>query len=296
MNHVFMIIAHKMPDLLFRSMKHLEAENHYFIVNIDRKADCQCQFYDGLKKIKNVIKITNFSVAHAGVTQVTTTLHQMQYCVEYPVHFDYYHLISGQDYPVVSNRLFDQKFETDMPYSYLRIDTPEELTVWRKSKYPKRLNRYYLFDLIQNKFLHKTKIFSVLNHLAQLFPREKFNDFLIWGGWQWFSLHDIAVRYILQYLKNNPGLIKRLKYTSCCDELVFNSILMEQHKLPIVSDNDFRYVDWHPRRAYRSLPLILNEEDYDDIVNSGMLFCRKVELGESDRLLEMLDEKINSEK
>lgn len=71
---------------------------------------------------------------------------------------------------------------------------------------------------------------------------------------------------------------------------------MEQHKLPIVSDNDFRYVDWHPRRAYRSLPLILNEEDYDDIVNSGMLFCRKVELGESDRLLEMLDEKINSEK
>ncbi len=77
---------------------------------------------------------------------------------------------------------------------------------------------------------------------------------------------------------------------------MFNSILMEQHELPIVSNNDFRYVDWHPRRAYSSLPLVLNEEDYDDIVSSGMLFCRTVELGESDRLLEMLDHKINSEK
>lgn len=182
MNHVFLIAVHKMPELLFRSLRHLEAENHYFIVNVDRKADCQKEFYAGLKKIKNVIKITNFSVAHAGLTQVTTTVQQMQYCVDYPIQFDYYHLISGQDYPVVSNRLFDQKFETDKPYSYLKIDTPEELAVWRKSKYPKRLNHYYLFDLIQNKFFHKTKVFSVLNHIAQLFPRSKFNKFLIWGG------------------------------------------------------------------------------------------------------------------
>lgn len=115
------------------------------------------------------------------------------------------------------------------------------------------------------------------------------------GGWNWFSLNKIAIRYILSYFNQYPEILNRLKYTDCADELIFNSILMKQNTIPVISDNSFRYVDWHPKRDYTSLPLILNERDYDDIINSGMLFCRKVELGKSDTLLDMLDNKINSE-
>lgn len=70
---------------------------------------------------------------------------------------------------------------------------------------------------------------------------------------------------------------------------------MNQNEVPVISNNSFRYVDWHPKHDYTSLPLILDERDYDDIVNSGMLFCRKVELGKSDTLLDMLDERVNLE-
>lgn len=71
---------------------------------------------------------------------------------------------------------------------------------------------------------------------------------------------------------------------------------MAQNTIPIISNNSFRYVDWHPKHNYASLPLVLDERDYADIINSGMLFCRKVESGKSDILLDMLDNKINSGK
>lgn len=220
----------------------------------------------------------------------------MQFCMHYPIEFDYYHSISGQDYPMVSNQKFDAIFEREIPNNYIQIDSSEELTVWRKTKYPKRLNHYYLHDVIQNKLLHRTKMFSILSHIAMLIPRDKFTFlYPIWGGKNWFSLNKIAIRYILSYFNQYPEILNRLKYTDCADELIFNSILMKQNTIPVISDNSFRYVDWHPKRDYTSLPLILDERDYDDIINSGMLFCRKVELGKSDTLLDMLDNKINSE-
>ena len=35
---------------------------------------------------------------------------------------------------------------------------------------------------------------------------------------------------------------------------------------------------------------VLNEEDYEDVVNSGRLFARKIIKGKSDRLIAMLDQ------
>lgn len=183
LKHVFLIQAHKMPDLLIRILKRLESSNHYFIINIDKKSRFKKDFYREIENVHNVIEVTNFSVAHGGLTQITTTLYQMKFCINYSIKFDYYHSISGQDYPLVSNQEFDTIFEQRSPNSYIQIDSSEELAVWRKTKYPKRLDHYYLHDAIQNKFLHRIKVFSILNHIAMLIPRDRFKLLNpIWGG------------------------------------------------------------------------------------------------------------------
>lgn len=183
LNHVFLIQAHKMPDLLIRILKRLEAKNHYFIINVDKKSKFKEEFYRKIENIHNVIKVTSFSVAHGGLTQITTTVYQMQFCTNYPIEFDYYHSISGQDYPIVSNQEFDAIFEHSIPNNYIQIDSSEELEVWRKTKYPKRLNHYYLHDTIQHEFFHRTKVFSILSRIAMLIPRNTFNLLHpIWGG------------------------------------------------------------------------------------------------------------------
>ena len=183
LKHIFLIQAHKMPNLLIRILKRLESPNHYFIINIDNKSECKREFYRKIKDIHNVIKVTNLSVAHGGLTQITTTLYQMQFCMNYPIEFDYYHSISGQDYPLMSNQKFDLTFEKGSPNSYIQIDSNEELETWRKTKYPERLNHYYLHDVIQNKLIHRMKIFSILNHITMLIPRQRFRLINpIWGG------------------------------------------------------------------------------------------------------------------
>ena len=42
-----------------------------------------------------------------------------------------------------------------------------------------------------------------------------------------------------------------------------------------------------------SLPLVLNENEYEDIVQSGAFFCRKCEWKESSNLLKLLDDHLN---
>jgi len=60
--------------------------------------------------------------------------------------------------------------------------------------------------------------------------------------------------------------------------------------LEINPNNSLRFVEWSPKRHYtEKLPLVLQEMEYDDIVKSNAVFCRKVELPVSIQLIKMLD-------
>lgn len=71
---------------------------------------------------------------------------------------------------------------------------------------------------------------------------------------------------------------------------MFSTILNPvSEKYRIVRRNLLRYVQWYPIRPHKSLPLVLNTNELKDIRESGALFCRKVELLESEALMEALD-------
>lgn len=104
-------------------------------------------------------------------------------------------------------------------------------------------------------------------------------------------MNKSVIEYIISFYDSHTQFIKRFRFTTCCDELVFPSIVYPcADQLQIVKRNSLRYVDWKPDRPYKSLPLILDERDFGRIVNSGMFFCRKVEAKYSGKLLDMLDE------
>lgn len=99
-----------------------------------------------------------------------------------------------------------------------------------------------------------------------------------------------AVEYLIDYIDAHPKFYRRFKYTHCCDELIYSTILNPvSEEFRIVRRNSLRYVQWRPKRQYKSLPLVLNTNELEDIKKSGALFCRKVELQESKELLDSLD-------
>lgn len=201
---------------------------------------------------------------------------------------DYVHSLSGQDYPCVSNEIFDKFFEEHNGESYMIFDSPKEHEEWSKprGKYEDRYMRWYFNDRPSYmKLFEKTiRLIERFHYIRPAIPNVR-------AGWSWFTWHRRVVEYVLRYCEEHPAYMKRFHDTSCCDELIFHTFLYPHfHELRIHPDNCLRYIDWHPTRPYEGrLPLTLDERDYESVIRSGALFCRKVDEEKSGKLLDMLD-------
>lgn len=288
--HAFLIQIHKQPELVIRILKILEDDLHYFFINIDKKTSLEDKkrLKDFLKNINNVMWISEFNVMHGGFSQVQTTLNQIERARNCGIHFDYFHTLSGQDYPLMNSKSFNCFFE-NTNRSFMFCDTEEEVIEWRGKKYSHRLKHWNFTDLF-NKNNYSIFFNKFLRGALYLIPRY-YNMDNVWGSWNWFSLTYEVIEYFMTYCKENPKYLKRFHHTTGCDEIVFASILYPQAKmLNIEVRNALRYIVWHPKRPYTSLPLILNENEYEDIKKSNCIFCRKVDLVESSKLLDLIDE------
>lgn len=113
------------------------------------------------------------------------------------------------------------------------------------------------------------------------------------GGWNWCSVTRDVLEYCLDYLNEHPEYVRRFRYTLASDELILSTIIKPvAEKMNIDINNSLRFVEWNPKRYSKTLPLVLKESEYEDVVNSGAFFCRKVQLPESEKLIEMIDKKL----
>ncbi len=291
--HIFCFQVHKEPDLFKQILDRLQAENHYFCVNIDAKSEHLNEFQNILNGIPNVCLVTNFNVMHGGFSQISTTLYQLRF-VNKNIADDYYvHTISGQDYPCVSSKRFDAYFE-NTDFSYMFVDSIEEnLKVERQKELHDKIMHFYYDDLFVSPFARRFHISAILRRITFFVHRKWELPFHIMGGWNWFSLSNVVVNYILDFLSEHPEYEKRFHYTFCGDEIFFSTLLYPvADELKINLRNSLRYVEWNPKRKTDSLPLILEETEFDDILQSGAFFCRKIELNRSKLLLDKLDQAI----
>lgn len=282
MNHAFLILAHDSPELLQRIVDKLESPNHYIFIHLDKKSkDSHVRLGKNGCYISDEKRI---KVYHGGFSMILAEIALLKEAFHYDVNIDYFHLISGHDYPCVSNKEFDLYFESaPQGRSYMHYDTDEQHVKW-KIKIDRRINRWHVVDF------HCGKIIRLwARTIFTWFVPRKF-DGELFAGWQWFSWHRSLVEWILSYLEEHPKYLTRFHYTTCCDEVLFHTLLYPHlDELNIEKNNALRYIDWTPKRKTKSLPLVLDERDYISIRDSEALFGRKFYLGVSEKLLDMLD-------
>ncbi len=281
MNHAFLILAHDSPTLLQRIVDKLEAPNHFVFVHYDKKLQCP-----SLTIARGMVIPRNESVSvnWGGFSQIRATLILLRYAINFSDEIDYFHFISGHDYPCVTNKEFDLFFER-VPYgrSFMHYDTDEEQMKFKEKK-NRNINRWYLNDIHGYGMVR-----YIVGWLLNRFIPRKFEGDL-YSGWNWFSWHRSLVEWVLSYCNNHSTYLKRFHYTNCCDEILFHTLLHSHiEELNIDKNNSLRYIDWYPRRYAETLPLVLDERDYQLIKESGALFCRKCFIDRSAKLLEMLD-------
>lgn len=206
------------------------------------------------------------------------------------VKYDYFHLISGQDFYASPITSFDKILGTDK-MSYMGLfPIPNKYWHWdggyKIFKY-RTLSSYC--DI--RKTLPRTinKMYYLLQKYT--YTQKKIPSYPLFGSSVYCSLHFDFVEWMLNsnFAKT---LLNELKGSLCGEEVFFQTVIMNSpFKDKVKAEITLRYVDWYSVPS----PKFLDASDFDKIKASRSLFCRKVDSSLSKDLIPLLEDYIKCE-
>jgi hypothetical protein len=277
-----MMLVHKNEKQAQRLINHLSNDFDVY-VHIDKRVSLN------IEKYENVFVYKRYKTYWGSFNLVIATLFLLRKAFER--RYDRYILISGQDLPLKNNNEIEAFF-TGNNNEYISLTKIGDSNVggWDcmdRIKYY-HVNRKYSEIDVKYKFVFRIqrKMFYILN---KYFPRKLDYDF--YGGSQWTSYTHNCVEKILEYLENDKKYIKRYRWTSCADEIFFQTIINQLRGINIVN-NCLRYVDWQIGTLNEGESKILTLNDYDKITDSKLLFARKFDENIDKSIIEKIYEEI----
>lgn len=232
-------------------------------IHIDKKSDINPSCIDARAHVCSIYKIYWGSKEH-----LDAELALFKQAYESTVGFDYFHLVSGEDYWCCPPCNFDTVFTP--PYSYM-YSHPLPWSGWYNGG----------FELIQYKQLAsygdiRKGLMAWLNRIVKwsqivLGIRQKLPDYPLYCNVARSSLHRTAVHEIL-FSSIADDLNKRMENTLIPEELFFSTVLLNSPVKNQIVPNSKRYVDWSSVPA----PKVLTTDDLGQALASGAVFCRKV--------------------
>lgn len=279
MRIAYLIVVHNQFELLNEMISVLDSPNADFYIHVDKKA----KSYENTFQTKHskVYHVKNYNVQWGGYSMILAELELFK--AAFANGYDYYHLISGADFPIKSKEFIEE-------YSFRNRETIlinfEDLKI--KDKYIDRVKYYYLFQdaSFSSKIIKKifVRIDDVSVAIQKILKINRIKD-EIECSWQkganWFSCNHEVMGYIISHenkIKNT------YKYTRCADEmfvqtLLFNSPYKHFFKANAFNDDHSssgRYIDWN-----RGRPYVFKENDFDELIHASedYLFARKFSIG-----------------
>lgn len=185
----------------------------------------------------------------------------------------YVHIISGQDMPIVSRKQI-YSFSCENKNSIYMSCT--KFTDISKESIKRRLYCRSLFPKVHLKS-NISKFLQIIDFVQYLYPRKKLGNFSeneIYKGMIWSSFPSIFIDEIVQQFKNQK-FRKDLEHTRIPEEFILQTIAMNSKFRENVIFDHKRYMLWEFKNG--SSPGILDETDYELIINSNNLFARKID-------------------
>lgn len=178
--------------------------------------------------------------------------------------YDYIHLISSNDLPLMTADYFKNYFSSDFYIGFHNPVTQSDIDRLRYV-YPNNM------DFRKHKVL--TKGILYFNKLFNINKLKRINAESIKKGPQWFSIKSKYIPEILNFKD-----LSLFKNCYCGDELfiqtIFNRFDNEQH---FEDDNAeaSRYIDWNRGKPYTFK--ITDAEELKEKINSSYAFVRKID-------------------
>jgi len=267
--HAFLVIAHKYDDTFKTLMKMLDYKDNDIFLHMDIK----CKEYDK-EEITKSLKYSNLyhtkrtNVKWSELSQVNSELLLLELATSVG-KYEYYHLLSGQDLPIITQKDLHERLKGDTT-EYLEVIADEMINperVWyfhrlgKKGTMRDRILKDRAFVAFQGKIGIKRN--------RKLITRK---------GSNWFSITDDLARLVVSKRK----WVKRVfSFSSCADELFIQTIvygsdfwnrLAKDPEGKLVSVNK-REIDWVNCNGMN--PHVYDVNDLERLKNSDNFFARK---------------------
>ena len=298
----YLISVHKDHIQLGRMIKALyDGENTYFFIHVDAKCN-QNDFESAIPLYcKSNVQFTpnRYWIQWGGFNQVRYQQELSKSCISSNIPFDRIFLLTGQDYPLMSNEEINKILCENPNKEYViglnisKIDNPPKIK--------KKFVLFHFFRDLKTSYKIKKTFSGVSRILMSALPIRK-KAYLVIDDIKWYVYQSSAMmcitsnlaHYILEKL-SDKRIINYFKYSFAPDEMVLPTILF---------NSPFRdHCSLYKKDIYdglKSLSAItyfnygkeiqtFTLKNYDELKHSKKMFARKFATGISDSLMDKLD-------
>lgn len=257
-------------------------------VHIDKKANLE---WKQLLNINEHVHIySKFSINWGSSAHLKAIVWLMREALSNE-NISYFHIISGDDWPVRSLEEIYNYFDNSHEIALLTTKMSDMTAEWYKKSV--KWQKYYSFlDILNYKNLYQkifVKLFVKFQQLVGVNRLDKLDielaQGLVWGG-----LPRDAFEYCMEYVHDNPEFWEFMTYGHASEEFFFQTILSNSDAFSKqISSKNYRYMNWSKKNG--SYPGILDVEDYENIINGEWFFARKIDADISRELMDKIHKK-----
>lgn len=266
--HAILIMAHNNLWTLRELIKTFDSKYFDIYVHLDLKSFIEEKDLTNLCKFSRVKVVKKIDIRWAHYSQIECELLLINEAIK-NYNYSYYHLISGVDIPIKSNKTLYEFFE----------NSKKEFIHFESDKLPRKKNSYYHMYNIGMRNYRKGNLYKILNKFCLCVQKILFirinKNIEFYTGANWFSITDNCAKYVLSKEKE---IEKIYKYSRSGDESFLQTIVYNSKYKDNLYNLDFndnydsckRYIDWN-----RGNPYVFKLNDYNELMNSSCFFARK---------------------
>ncbi len=252
-----MVIGYGDSEILQETINILDDTDIDFYIHWDKKYKLP-----KLNSVHSKLFFINRSKVYWGTdTQVIAEHRLFESVYKSKFNYDYVHLISSSDIPLMTRDYFKNFFKDE---AYISFQNPVTELMRTRVKY------YYPFRNvnIRNKighviFVSTTKLFNKLLGINRL---KQGNE--VYKGTNWISLRSNLLKEIIEYPNYDMFL-----HSFLADEIYVQTILSRFNKNENKTDSA-RYIDWNRGQPYTFN--LSNVGELKNLINTKYAFARKV--------------------
>lgn len=280
--HAYLIMAHNNFSILEKLIRMLDDVRNDIYIHIDQKAHyTQHEELKKLCKHAGIWFVDSLDVQWGAYSQVECELRLLKKALH--KKYDYIHLLSGCCMPIQTQEAIHAFFEREAgkEFIYFENAAPTE-------KVLERVRYYHFFPGRRNLFNRAmTKFETVLQRSIGV---DRIDCKRIQKGANWFSITGTFAEFLVS---KESEIRKQFRHTISGDEFFVQTVLINSpfrdnlycNRFDDSNEQNMRYIDWK-----RGNPYTFTESDFDEIMQSGCLFVRK--LTEENKLPDMIYEKV----